>query len=230
MYTWSRLAELLAIIRWLGLTRSTKKGNHMLTHILTRTLFGKNSLKTLAGALLCSAGLISAQAPSAYFNMESQSPGNGGTFQTFQYDLDFSKSSSVYPSRNFPTWTAPNGQSVKYVSLSPKGATGCFEISSTLPNNLSGDPILYVKNEAGNWVAFADDNAGYSQFKARIFMQPHEDASLRVSPYYNSGNNIVIFLTVKSIKGIAGAATDAVNCRLAGVPYREQNLNGGNPM
>lgn len=193
----------------------------------TRMSFGFATLKTLAGAILFSAGLAAAQ-PFNYSYQYNQAPGWGDMFFYHNFDIDFSKSSSAFPSRNFPTWTAPNGHSVEYFSFYPKGSPGCFEITSELTSGV--DPILYIQNASGTWVTFADDNAGNAQFRARVYMYSHEDRNLRISPYYNSDTNIQVFLTVKSIKANPGSTINSQSCRQSGMPYQEQNLNGGNPM
>lgn len=147
----------------------------------------------------------------------------------WNFDIDFTKT-SVNPLFDFWTFTNPrSGGTVKSYPFKLVAAVGtCYEIHTT--GAAGSDPMVSVKNYAGNWTWLADDNGGVSpQFFARFYIKPPAQYDLRISEYTNGNPNDQITVIVRKVKANPGATINSSSCRLSGAPYWQEDLNSGNP-
>ncbi len=183
----------------------------------------------------CAAGLSAAAQPSySRYNTTCCNPGDA--FVVENLDIDFSKSSTFAPSRNFPTWTSPTSTGVKYFDINElkDDASGCYEVSSS--GTSADDAIIFYKNTAGTWVTLSDDDGGNHQFRARYAAINHEDHFLRISPYsstlsgFNNNNTGIVF-TIQRINAdpYNTNTSDANSCRVANIPYYRRGFNSDLP-
>jgi len=197
------------------------------------------------GSAIGLAALVAGMATTAFGQVapyrsyqEQPAPNKQNAIAYFGYDLDFSKT-SANPNNNYPFFPNPRNpvQNVKYMPQIFTAATGsgaCFEIAST-STPAGSDLLLSVQNAAGNWVWLADDNAGAGQFRARMYIPAQAQYSVRISEYVTwvseGQQNTLNQANIGGIKVNAdpGSAITASSCRIAGMPFWQPNLNGGNP-
>ncbi len=195
--------------------------------------------KKAVAAISLTMGLtgVAEAANSGVFLDKSNAPAFQGQYFETYFEIDFSKASAMFPSRNYLTWVNPTSnppQTVDYFTQylnsdnTPYGT--CFEINSEMPGSTGSDPIIHTRNAAGAWVALADDNAGYSQFRARIFVTPRAQNEYRISHYFTSGTNESFYLRIKKINADPGLTINSQSCRLSGIPFHQADQNGGNPL
>jgi hypothetical protein len=196
------------------------------------SISSNNPKHFLAAASLALAASVHATT-SARFQDFNLAPAYQSPYLEKSFYIDYSMASAAFPSRNFPTWANPNGgATVEYFTqmlnsdVSPSGT--CYDISTGSASS-GADPIAHVMNGAGTWMKLADDNAGSNMFRARVFVTPRAQREIRISPYFASGTNDQVYLTVKKIRANGGSAINAQSCRQTGVPFHQFDLNGGNP-
>jgi hypothetical protein len=189
-------------------------------------LLARNALSLAA----CALGLVTAAQPSqTWYNGQASNPGEVDL--TEAVDIDFSKSSTAFPARNFPTWNSPAGSGVKYFAfgLFKDNTTGCYEVSSF--GTASDDVTISYQNTAGTWMLLSDDDGGSRQFRARYAVIAHEDHFLRISPYSTTYTNAGIVFNIKKIKAdpFNTNTSDPNSCRVANIPYYRRAFNNDLP-
>lgn len=194
-----------------------------------RMNFGFSARNALS-LVTCALGIAAAVQPSqSWYNGQASNPGDVDLTETV--DIDFSKSSSAFPARNFPTWNSPTGNGVEYFSFGnfKDNHSGCYELSSS--GTTADDVTISYQNSLGTWVLLSDDHGGNTQFRARYAVMAHEDHYLRISPYSTGFTNAGIVFNIKKIDATPGNTntSDPNSCRVANIPYYRRGFNNDLP-
>jgi hypothetical protein len=194
-----------------------------------------NIMKAVGAAVLAIGFAKPAHAFPYLFYRERTAVNYGDVISNMDFDLDFT-TTSANGGNQFLTFTNPRSNTyVKYFPLTIFAA-GCYEIQSAAGAQ-GADPIISVKNQSGTWNWLADDNAGYAQFRVRVYITSSDPAinspeasGLAIAGYTYSNKNDVIDVWIKKIKANPGETVNgAQSCRQGGIPYWQSDLNSGNP-